>query len=110
MRPPSAEIQHRRLVGSGVGHGHYYTNPMTASPDIRVFPNAPAVARAAAELIVDAARQAIADHNAFSLVLSGGSTPKLLHQLLADSKEHFRNQIDWPKVEIYFGDERAVPP
>jgi 6-phosphogluconolactonase len=80
------------------------------SPDVRVYDDPPAVARAAAELIVDAARQAIHDRGAFSLVLSGGSTPKLLHQLLADPAGPFRDRIDWPKVEIYFGDERAVPP
>ena len=78
--------------------------------DVRVYDDAPAVARAAAEMIVDAARAAIDERGAFSLVLSGGSTPKLLHQLLADPAGPFRDRIDWSKVEIYFGDERAVPP
>lgn len=76
--------------------------------DIRVFPDPPAVAQAAAKVIVDNARDAAAAGRAFSLVLSGGSTPKLLYELLA--AEPYRSQIDWPRVEIYFGDERAVPP
>jgi 6-phosphogluconolactonase len=83
---------------------------MPESVDLRTYADPPAVARAAAELIVDSARHAIANHNTFSLVLSGGSTPKLLHHLLSDPALPFRNQIDWPIIQIYFGDERAVPP
>jgi 6-phosphogluconolactonase len=44
----------------------------------------------------------------FSLVLSGGSTPRGLYELLA--KPPFRNQLDWTKVEFFWGDERAVSP
>jgi 6-phosphogluconolactonase len=77
-------------------------------PDIRVYADSPAVARAAAELVVDRARSASSAERNFSMALSGGSTPKLLFQLLA--AEPFRSQIDWGRVEIFFGDERAVPP
>jgi 6-phosphogluconolactonase len=76
--------------------------------DTQVFPDPPAVARAAADQIVAAAREATASGRPFSLVLSGGSTPKLLYQLLA--AEPYRSQIDWPNVELFFGDERMVPP
>lgn len=77
--------------------------------DIRVFKDSPAVAQAAADLIVaNAARRAAAVGQNFSLVLSGGSTPKLLYQLLA--AEPYRSKIDWSKFEIFFGDERCVPP
>ena len=82
-----------------------YNRPMA---DIRVFPDPPAVARAAADVILNAARDAAAAGRPFSLVLSGGSTPKLLYQLLA--AEPYAPEVDWPNVEIYFGDERAVPP
>ena len=43
----------------------------------------------------------------FSLVLSGGSTPKKLHQVLSSAA--YINKIDWTKVHIFFGDERFVP-
>jgi 6-phosphogluconolactonase len=76
--------------------------------DIRVFPDSAAVAKAAADIIVSTASAAASAGRNFSLVLSGGSTPKLLYQLLA--AEPYRSRIDWPKVEIFFGDERAVPP
>jgi len=64
--------------------------------------------RAAADRIVDCARTAIAEHGAFHVALSGGSTPVHLHQTLASSV--FRDSIAWDKVHIYFGDERNVPP
>jgi len=77
-------------------------------PEIRTFPDAPAIARAAADLIVIAAVDAKSAGRTISLVLSGGSTPKILYQLLA--AEPYRSRIDWSNVELYFGDERAVPP
>ncbi|HEY7118281.1 MAG TPA: 6-phosphogluconolactonase [Tepidisphaeraceae bacterium] len=76
-------------------------------PDIRVLPDSPAIARAAADLIAATAGELAARGEPFSLVLSGGSTPRLLYQLLA--ADPYRGRIDWPNVEIYFGDERAVP-
>jgi 6-phosphogluconolactonase len=78
------------------------------TPDIRIFDDPPAIARAAADIIRDTARDRAAAGQNFSLVLSGGSTPRLLYQLLA--RDPHRSQIEWSKVEIYFGDERAVPP
>jgi 6-phosphogluconolactonase len=44
----------------------------------------------------------------FSLVLSGGSTPRGLYELLA--QHPYRGQVDWNKTEFFWGDERAVPP
>lgn len=43
----------------------------------------------------------------FTLVLSGGSTPKKLNELLAG--DAYKNKIDWEKIHIFFGDERFVP-
>jgi 6-phosphogluconolactonase len=76
--------------------------------DIRVLPDSPAVARAAADIILGVAAGRAAAGQNFSLVLSGGSTPKLLYQLLA--AEPYRSKIDWSKFEVFFGDERCVPP
>jgi 6-phosphogluconolactonase len=77
-------------------------------PDIQVFPDPAALAAAAAPHVVDAANEAIALTDRFAIALSGGSTPKALHGFLAD--EPLRSRIDWSKVEIFFGDERCVPP
>ncbi|MEO8232203.1 MAG: 6-phosphogluconolactonase [Ignavibacteriota bacterium] len=43
----------------------------------------------------------------FNLVLSGGSTPKYIFQYLAS---YFKEKIDWNKINIFWGDERCVPP
>jgi 6-phosphogluconolactonase len=43
----------------------------------------------------------------FSLVLSGGNTPKKLYQLL--SSDAYRGKIDWSRIDLFWGDERYVP-
>jgi len=42
----------------------------------------------------------------FSLVLSGGETPKALYRVLSSQ---YRDIIPWGKIRFYFGDERYVP-
>jgi len=44
------------------------------------------------------------------VALSGGSTPRALHALLADPGGPFAAAIDWGRVHVLFGDERCVPP
>jgi 6-phosphogluconolactonase len=45
--------------------------------------------------------------NRFTIVLSGGNTPKKLYQLLAS--DEFKNKIEWSKLHFFWGDERYVP-
>jgi 6-phosphogluconolactonase len=75
--------------------------------EIKVFADAASMAADAAQRFVTLAREAIADHGRFRVALSGGSTPKLLHQILA-SKYH--DDVDWGLVEVFWGDERFVAP
>lgn len=77
-------------------------------PAVRIFPSPDDVARAAARLFVELAWQAIARNSAFCVALSGGQTPRAMYRLLA-SRE-FGTQVDWNKVQVFWGDERAVPP
>src|SRR6266545_1493281 len=77
-------------------------------PDISVFPTPGALARAAADHVVESARQCISRTGVFSFVLSGGSTPKALYELLAS--DGYRDRVDWMRMEVFFGDERTVPP
>jgi 6-phosphogluconolactonase len=77
-------------------------------PEIKVVPTPADIAAEAAERLAVICEWAIADHGNFSVVLSGGSTPKALHTLLA--AEPYRLRIDWTKVRVLFGDERCVPP
>ncbi|HEY4579443.1 MAG TPA: 6-phosphogluconolactonase [Candidatus Acidoferrales bacterium] len=82
--------------------------PREALPGVLVCPDAAEVARTAARRFVDWAWQAIARDGQFQVALSGGSTPRQMYRLLAT--QEFRTQIDWPRVHLFWGDERAVPP
>lgn len=68
---------------------------------LEVVKDAGALAARAAEII--AARLKVARYP-FRLVLSGGSTPRATYQLLACK------DVDWDCCELFFGDERLVPP
>lgn len=77
-------------------------------PQIRVLPDLPSLASAAAEHIRASAELSIRLTGRFSIALAGGQTPRTLYQLLANPP--FTSQIDWSRVEVFFGDERCVPP
>ncbi len=64
--------------------------------------------QALAQRICASARQAIAQRNRFSLVLSGGSSPHMLFQLLTTPS--FVGQLDWSHIHLFWGDERCVAP
>lgn len=78
------------------------------SKEIRTFKTPEEVAEEAAKRFVQLAQTAIATQNRFSAVLAGGNTPKILHQLLAQTP--LKEPVDWRKVHVFFGDERFVPP
>jgi 6-phosphogluconolactonase len=68
---------------------------------IEVVKDASALAVRAAEIIAGRVRVA---RYPFRLLLSGGSTPRAAYQLLAQM------DLDWDCAELFFGDERFVPP
>jgi 6-phosphogluconolactonase len=76
--------------------------------EVRVVEDLAAVAHAVAERWVALARETSAVRGRFTVALSGGSTPRALFQLLA--REPFRSRIAWDRVELFWGDERCVPP
>jgi 6-phosphogluconolactonase len=75
--------------------------------DTRIFADVHALSRSAAESLEAAASSAIAARGRFTVALAGGQTPRTLYQLLATE---FRSRISWGWWEIFFGDERCVPP
>jgi len=75
---------------------------------IRVFPDPATLADAAARHVVDSGQAAINARSALSIALSGGSTPRELHLRLASPP--LKDELDWTRVHIFFGDERCVPP
>ena len=60
-----------------------------------------------AEWIGNYIQEVLQKKDKFTFVLSGGSTPKQLYTLLADSP--YRESIPWEKIHFFWGDERAVP-
>ena len=44
------------------------------------------------------------------IAISGGHTPKNAFALLADPSAQYREQIPWENLELYWVDERCVPP
>jgi 6-phosphogluconolactonase len=84
------------------------SEPEANAPDVRIYPDAVALATAAAAVFVDAARHAIATRGRFFVALSGGSTPRALFQLLAAAP--YRDQVEWARTMVFWGDERCVPP
>lgn len=78
--------------------------------ELNTFQNPQALARAAAYHFVQVHQKAVAKSNGFAVALSGGTTPRLLYELLADPREPFRDQIAWKKSYFLFTDERHVPP
>src|SRR5271166_3962991 len=70
---------------------------MPGTREIRIFPDVPAIAAAAADEFARLAPETVA--------LAGGNTPRALYELLAA-----RNDIAWDKIQFFFGDERHVPP
>jgi 6-phosphogluconolactonase len=77
-------------------------------PALVVLDDPEAVAQAAAERFVAVARAARAARGRAAVALSGGSTPRRLHDLLAAPP--FASRVDWTALEVFWGDERCVPP
>ncbi|HVB47117.1 MAG TPA: 6-phosphogluconolactonase [Burkholderiales bacterium] len=75
---------------------------------ISVYPDAAGLADAAAEYIATLAAQSIAGRGRFTLALSGGGTPRPVYERLAAPALSAR--IDWTRTQLFFGDERCVPP
>jgi 6-phosphogluconolactonase len=75
-----------------------------------VEPDSNALARRAAEEFVSIAEEASAKRGRARIAISGGSTPKAAFQLLADPGQPFLKRMPWDKLDLYWVDERTVPP
>ncbi|GAB3989892.1 6-phosphogluconolactonase [Spirosoma daeguense] len=65
------------------------------------------LAKTAANLIAKRIKDVLKTKDRFTIALSGGSTPKALHELLA--KSPYAEQIPWVDLHFFWGDERYVP-
>ena len=74
---------------------------------LHIYKDRETVSKELAEWICNVIAESLKNQEFFSLVLSGGETPKLLYKHLAS--EEFRNKINWKRIHIFWGDERVVP-
>ncbi len=76
--------------------------------EVRVLPGLDSLAEEAAREFDHAVSDALRDRVVFRVALSGGSTPRSLHERLA--AKPYRTRIAWERIRFFFGDERCVPP
>lgn len=74
---------------------------------LEVLPSAAEASRVLADRLVQLSADAIARSGRFTLAVSGGRTPADLYTLLA---REYQQKIPWGATELFFADERAVPP
>jgi len=74
---------------------------------LHIYKNTEELSSQVADWMIDHINKTLQKQGRFTLVLSGGSTPKKLNELL--TTEAYKNKIDWSKVHIFWGDERFVP-
>jgi 6-phosphogluconolactonase len=75
-----------------------------------VLPDAAALTRRAVEFFVVEAEKAVAARGVARIAISGGSTPKVAFRTLAEQGEEWRERMPWAKLDLWWVDERCVPP
>jgi 6-phosphogluconolactonase len=75
---------------------------------LAIAQDAESTCKKGAQIICESAAEAIESGGRFTFVLAGGSTPKKLYEMLASP--YFRNRVPWSKTQVFWGDERCVPP
>ena len=73
-----------------------------------VAADAAAMAGLAAEWLADETRLCTVLRGECALCLAGGTTPRPAYEALAEPA--LASSIPWDRVQVFFGDERAVPP
>jgi 6-phosphogluconolactonase len=76
------------------------------SPLLRVLSDDGTLSRTVAAAVAETITHAVVQRGRCAVALSGGSTPRALYRVLAAD---YKTSIPWPKVHIFWGDERFVP-
>ncbi|MBD3308646.1 6-phosphogluconolactonase [candidate division KSB3 bacterium] len=84
------------------------TRETSMQPIIQHYADVQQLSTAAAELICQKADVCLRERGDFTLVLSGGSTPRTLYATL--SQEPYLTRMPWNQTHLFWGDERYVPP
>ena len=75
-----------------------------------IEPDPAALALRAAYHLTELVEEAVAARGRARVAVSGGSTPKATFALLADPAHPFLARMPWDRLELFFVDERTVPP
>ena len=84
--------------------------PQPISVTYLVWPSAADLALASARNIAEKVQSAVVRRGVARLAISGGSTPQAAFKLLAHPAHPFANTIPWDKLQLFWVDERCVPP
>jgi 6-phosphogluconolactonase len=82
-------------------------NFVSTSVEVRRLTTPQDLFRAAADEVIRAATDAVAQRGRFAVALSGGSTPRSLYTLIAANASSI---LPWDQMFFFWGDERHVPP
>lgn len=74
---------------------------------IHIYKDADELSNVVCDWITENITTVLKKKDRFTIALSGGSTPKKLHTILAASPH--KEKIAWDKLHVFWGDERAVP-
>lgn len=84
--------------------------PQSLKIETLIAPDTDALATLAAQQFVEGVEAAVAARGRARIAISGGSTPKAAFKLLADPAQPWLARMPWQKLELFWVDERCVPP
>jgi 6-phosphogluconolactonase len=84
--------------------------PAPVTVTYQVWSTPEQMALAAARLFAARVEAAVESRGIARIALSGGSTPQATFKLLADPAGPFLQTVPWDKLQLFWVDERTVPP
>ncbi|MHC4068697.1 MAG: 6-phosphogluconolactonase [Planctomycetota bacterium] len=79
-----------------------------AKPSVEIISGEKGLAERSLQIFIEDAQKAIREKDVFYVAISGGHTPKHFFELLGDSPQS--SALPWEKVQLFWVDERYVPP
>ncbi len=89
-----------------IPHRNYELEYLVAS-ELLIVDSPASMAVTAADIFAKTAKDCVGRKGRFAVAISGGSTPRATHRLLAE--QPYRSEIPWTAVHIFWVDERCVP-
>ncbi len=80
---------------------------MSPEPELVTTPSSELFGLVAARIFGEEAQRAVAERGVFRVALAGGGSPVPMHRALTEVP--FREELDWTRFVVFFGDERCLP-